>query len=142
MRPPRVRLSLRGMMLAIAVVGAILGLIEERRARFARISRAHAREQANLDLTDVDVYLIFAGRQHDIEHPYSPSELEAEAKAERGAVLLAQFLDHHELMAEKYRRASSRPWLPVTSDPPEPPRPPGKYVERLLIATHPDPAPP
>jgi hypothetical protein len=130
MRLPRMRFTIRRMMVAIAVVAAILGLIEERRARFRRISLAHTREQANLNLTDLDVYLIIEPRQTGANP--SPSTIKAEAARMRATIPFSRFLDHHARMAEKYQRASSRPWLLVASDPPAPLSPSKEYLKRLL----------
>ena len=55
---PRGRFTVKGMMVAVALVAAILGLLVERRARFRRIALAHKAERINLRLSDLDVYLI------------------------------------------------------------------------------------
>ena len=132
MQLPRIRLSLRGMMLVIAVIGATLGLIEERRARFARIANAHAMERVNLQLSELDVYIITKAKQ--IGEDRSPSVLAAYERSWREALPLARFVEHHAQMSEKYERASSRPWLPVATDPPAPPRPTGAYLKKLLAS--------
>jgi hypothetical protein len=104
MRLPRVRFTVRRMMVAVAVVGLLAGLGvegERRRERF---------------------------REEAIHHFVIRSDGERARRLwaqlptvfhERVAAIDA-WLSYHERMEEKYDRAASFPWLPVAADPPEP----------------------
>ena len=88
---PRVRLTVRRMMVAVAIVGVGLGLLLQRRAVNLRLEAArHAGDGSLVSLEEV----------------YNPT-------TDAG-------MDHHQAMAEKYRQAALHPWLPVASDPPDP----------------------
>ncbi len=121
-------------MVTVAVAALILGLVE-RRARFARISLAHQTAYNSLGLRDLEMYLVLTPWQSDIEA--SPAEKVEDGKAiaefDRGTRPLRDFIRYHAQMQEKYDRASDRPWLPVSSDPPPPPRPSNEFVKALLV---------
>jgi hypothetical protein len=93
MRPPRIRLTVRGMMLAVAILAVVLGVLIERRRRFRAIAGGYRSEQASHSSI-----LISLGRNPAI--------------AERDAWLRK--------MVAKYERAAGCPWLPVPPDPPDP----------------------
>jgi hypothetical protein len=108
MRLPRFRI--RTLMIAVAVVAIPLGAmvaVAERRQRFMRMATAHWR-------ATVAVQILENGTANGVVEHY----LDA-----RGVPLGAQQQARdkwHETMAEKYRQAARRPWLPVPPDPPEP----------------------
>jgi len=87
----RVRLTIRGLMVVVAIAGVGLAWLLERRS--ASLRREAARHAGD-------------GTLVTIEEMYNPS-------TEAGKV-------HHRALAEKYRQAARRPWLSVTPDPPEP----------------------
>jgi hypothetical protein len=92
MRLPRVRFTVRRMMVAVAVLSLLIGWgIESgrREGRFRTAARVH--------------WLASFGRAPD-----GPGQV-----TEAG-------LRWHDRMAEKYDRAARYPWLPVEPDPPEP----------------------
>jgi hypothetical protein len=135
------------MMVAVAITATILGSLEERRARFGEVSLAHSSAwvqlQAQLHMSDLEVYLVLLPTQ--MGHDPSASAVKAEAERIRAALPLAQFIEYHEQMADKYRRASGRPWLPVSSDPPPPPKPCEEYMKAIIdryIRTPGEPEPP
>lgn len=90
MRLPRVRFTMRLMMIVVAILANVLGLLGwlDRRARQFRDRRDFHR-----------------ARWSAIDEGF---EVEAAPAA------------YHRAMAEKYRRAAECPWLPVEPDPPEP----------------------
>jgi hypothetical protein len=91
-------------MIAVAVVGLTLGLIEERRIRFESLATDHQSKTRR--------YVIACGRRwamacFDLSgQPMTRREVEES--------------DWHLALAQKYRGAAARPWLPVEPDPPEP----------------------
>ncbi|MGO9467679.1 MAG: hypothetical protein ACLQIB_24625 [Isosphaeraceae bacterium] len=90
MRLPRMQLTIRRMMIAVAVVGVAFSIpvaLRRRSEAFTRISQSHFRA-ANA--------LIFAA-------------------CRPGTVIF-----WHIQLGQKYQAAASRPWLPVESDPPKP----------------------
>jgi hypothetical protein len=98
MRPPRFRL--RSLLIAVAILATLLGVgVKLRRdaAQYDRLSRRHSGEAGAWELR-------LAGRV------VGPSQ----ARAILGRA------HWHDAMAEKYRRAAARPWLPVAPDPPPP----------------------
>jgi hypothetical protein len=106
MKLPRVRFTVRRLMVAVAAVGLIVGLGvegERRRERF---------------------------RQEAIRHYVIRSDGESARRVwaqlptvfpERVAAIKA-WLSYHDRMARKYERAARFPWRPVAADPPEPQR--------------------
>jgi hypothetical protein len=121
MRLPRVRFTVRTMMIAVAITATLLGLLEKRRATLGKVSLAHSLERDQLHLSDLELYLIRTPTP--LGHNPPASVAKAEATRTRAAHPLLRFIQYHEQMADKYRRASGRPWLPVASDPPPPPKP-------------------
>ena len=99
MRLPRVRFTVRGLMVAVAAVGLVLGVYATCRSRSARF---HALM---------------------ISHESRAMELLDEAPPGADAAVRRRFhtrLDWHETMYAKYERAARHPWLTVAPDPPEP----------------------
>ncbi len=131
---PRFRLTVRWMMVVVAVMAMILGLLVERRARFWIVSLAHKRERVAFPVSDLDMYLLTTDRPlgQDRSPSYVAAELEAHAESVRAARPLSEFIAYHQAMADKYKRASIRPWMPISPDPPRPPRPSKEYVEAIL----------
>jgi hypothetical protein len=96
MRLPRPQFTVRRLMLAVAIVGFVLGVTIERQNRFRKIEAHHQAEFANL-----------VSRS-----PYISFSNFSEAVNRR--------LDWHETMRLKYEHAALHPWLPVSPDPSEP----------------------
>ncbi len=92
----RFRFTVRRMMVAVAIAGAVLGVIIGRQDRFRKIAAHHRAEFNNVSRMPM---IMFAGSSDD-------------------PVMLR--LEWHELMRLKYERAARQPWLPVAPDPPEP----------------------
>jgi hypothetical protein len=91
MRSPHVRITVRRMMVAVAITGVGLGWQLDRRS--ASLRREAARHAGDSSLVSLE----------EICNPAT----------EAGKV-------YHRAMAEKYRHAARYPWLPVAPDPPEP----------------------
>jgi hypothetical protein len=91
MRLPRVRFTVRRMMIAVAVVGVALGMC----------------------LWMVRRSKIFRERSNDHGRTWA-------AMMERGMEPGNGLADYHRRLSEKYDRAALIPWLPVAPDPPEP----------------------
>jgi hypothetical protein len=99
MKLPRPRLTIRRLMVLVAIAGLILGAaipLLERRRRFARIMNSHWAE--------VDRWALKVGL-------FRPETIGRSPTAKVG---------WHAEMASKYRHAARYPWLPVWPDPPEP----------------------
>jgi hypothetical protein len=101
MKLPRVRVTVRRLMIAVAVVGIVLGplvYLGQRSRRFGQISRVHVRAM-------------------------SDGAIEAAKLKRRGdprAKLAYARADYHQAMWLKYFHAARYPWLPVEPDPPVP----------------------
>jgi hypothetical protein len=122
MRLPRVRFSIRGMMVVVAVAAVILALIE-RRERFRRFSLSYEIEADRL-IGVLDMYLLITCRSHEAD--------EDMIERQRLGRPISEYHRYLWSMAEKYLLASDRPWLPVGSDPPPPPKPSREYLEMIL----------
>ena len=98
---PRVRFTVRRLMIAVAIV-ALLGYgartLKDRRARF----EARATEEYWLFI-DASAY----NGSWPTGTPWPPPQSNSKSR-------------HHEKLAAKYRHATRYPWLPVEPDPPEP----------------------
>jgi hypothetical protein len=123
MRLARVRFTVRRLMVAVAAVAAIITAIlgaVERQERLKRIWLGYELEREDL-IDNLDMYLLLTAAKGES----SEEKLQA-------ARPIAEFDRYLTQMAEKYHRASARPWLPVYSDPPPPPRPSREYVETII----------
>ncbi len=95
MRPPR--MTTRRWMIAVAVVGIVLGVTIERRNRFRKIAAHH---QGQFRKLVSQGHLILSSGSSD-----DP---------------IMRRLEWHESMRLKYERSARYPWLPVDPDPPPP----------------------
>ena len=92
---PRARLTVRWMMIGVALAALAIGSMVARSRRMGEVAARH------------DAQAI----EHSQMMPLPNGGL-AELLDNRG--------QWHRAMAEKYRHAARRPWLPVAPDPPEP----------------------
>ena len=92
----RPRFTVRRLMLAVAVVGTVLGVTNERRNRFRRL-RLIIGPSVEISLTDP---------------PFVAFSNFSEAINRR--------IEWHHSMWLRYEDAARHPWLPVALDPPEP----------------------
>jgi hypothetical protein len=111
MRLPRFRFSMRGMMVAVAIVVVALGVLATRSRRFQSLATDHRARvmQHTIGSTQIGPY----AEGYDSEYRQ-----------------VTQWLsDWHHAMAMKYQLAAGRPWLPIPPDPP--PNPPTTGWRRL-----------
>jgi hypothetical protein len=104
MRLRQLRITVRGMMVSVAIAAIALGLVARSR-RFYRMALYHDARTISTGLEKDGVRL--PGGFDDYSEPVSQ-----EAN------------DWHHVMAVKYEWAARHPWLPVGPDPPEPIDPP------------------
>jgi hypothetical protein len=104
MRVPKFRL--RTLMIAVAVLGIAFGSlagllrIGQRTQRFRAVAREH--------------------RQREIVNRLTVQGLVMQGAASPGIERHRVLTDYHKALNLKYEYAASHPWLPVSSDPPEP----------------------
>jgi hypothetical protein len=101
---PRVRLTVRRLMVAIALVGIAFGVVLERQGRFQRACDSHA----------PGMWTHVRNNKYYDHNGYEILDLD----------LYRTELKFHIFMYHKYDRATRFPWLPVGPDPPTPPRSP------------------
>lgn len=109
MRLPRMRFTVRAMMVAVAVVASLAAAaitVERRATRFRDLAARHVRW-----VEGIGGY--HSGHEGDRVHYHDWNGKEL---TDREA---AKYLWHAKLR-KKYLDASIRPWLPVAPDPPEP----------------------
>jgi hypothetical protein len=102
MRLPRVRFTVRRLMIAVAVVGISIGCAVGRRTAFL------ARAEGHRVRSGVFVY-----------HNADGTSL-WEIVGRDGSRISEARRSYHKDMLWKYQRAARYPWLPVWPDPPEP----------------------
>jgi hypothetical protein len=113
MRLPRMRFTVRRMMIVVVGVGLLTGVgraMGQRSARFRMLSEKHWAEHW-------DGAIVF--RSGDVEGTGPDSGEQNPAIVEIRRRVAAQQVFHRR-MAEKYERAARYPWLGVEPDPPEP----------------------
>ncbi len=107
---PRVRFTVRRLMVAVAVVGLALwlgkGLI--RHWRYRSLAAAYATKES------------LARRLSTGDVTATSSTLFATRPGEQPVTSVMANRDYYAAMREKYERAARSPWLPVAPDPPEP----------------------
>jgi hypothetical protein len=135
MRLPRVRFTVRRMMVAVAIaslsLGAAAGVLRLSRLQTAYRERAalHAGEMSNLSAQDTRIYRArerLAAEGVPDPGGYlglgtrlpAPRERIEELNDRRNGVLFRW--EWHKKMRAKYERAAERPWLALEPDPPEP----------------------
>ena len=103
MRLPRVRYTVRRMMVVVLIVAIMLAIhvtLQRRRVRFEQLSRYH------IQSIRIESSCSWA--------PYEPEE--SDVLSDKA---LWQAIWHAKL-SRKYSEAARRPWLPVSPDPPQP----------------------
>jgi hypothetical protein len=109
MRRPRVRFTVRRMMVAVAIMAVFFGAadgLRRRRESFGQQAKRFARKASDEYNASMSV-----GRHAT----FGPSPLEM-----RISQAHYQLADHYSALKEKYERAASAPWLPVEPDPAAP----------------------
>ncbi len=105
MRIPRVRFTIRWLMIGIAIAGSVLGAAVECRRRHDRFLRLAAHHLASVHIVNTACNL---------------SRTQINEYGEDVRQRSNAWIRWHREMAVKYRRAATRPWLPVEPDTPEP----------------------
>lgn len=106
MRLPRVRLTIRQAMIAVAVVAVVLAIrIENNRIR------KHCLDAELRSLDHSLAAMRYEGRR--VESRFGPLEDPSSVRDPRKAA-------YHHAMARKWGNAAQHPWLPVEPDPLEP----------------------
>jgi hypothetical protein len=104
MRPPRVQFTIRWVMVAVARAATILGAAVELQRRHDRFLRLAEHHEASSSITYA------CGNR-----PSRTNGLGEDVRRWPNGRI-----EWHRRLGEKYRRAASRPWLPVDPDPPQP----------------------
>ena len=118
MKLPRVRFTVRRMMVAAAIVAAATALAVNLYRRSQRFRRIAAEFVIKEDLANAPIPPGSGFSPDDIRIEYRPGasyeaiELGLQAKPKNAA--------YYTLMRMKYERYARYPWLPVAPDPPEP----------------------
>ncbi len=109
MKLPRVRFTVRRMMILVAIAAISLALPVElgrRRGRFLELVAHHAAAERSIS---------------DEMHLMAPVlDLSSLSGRRDGWQSIRGRLEHHRTMRVKYQNAIASPWLPVSPDPPEP----------------------
>ena len=118
-RPFRVRMTIRGMMIAVAIVAIVFwaGIEGVRRGRgsyFLRKAELHARLEAINREAQQKINQIADGIDQK-----KGNSVATRAVANK----YAQIADYHDAMRRKYQQAASQRWFSVDPDPPLPPPP-------------------
>jgi hypothetical protein len=114
MRLPRVRFTVRRLMIAVAIVALALGIFAEcvRLSRKSASFRTQAEACSGIEET---LRMIIAASGPDTPVDVSPGP--GMPSRRFTAMVVAE---HQAALKLKYERAARRPWLPVEPDPPEP----------------------
>jgi len=113
MRRPRFRFSVRRLMIAVAIVGAVLGadrITSTRRAEYAKQAEEYERLLGVLSFV----------REYGFLSCYYGLEKFPRMYNARTAPRHAAWVAYYEGQHRKYERAARYPWWPVAPDPPEP----------------------
>jgi hypothetical protein len=141
MRFPRVRLTVRKLMVAVAVVAVLIGSGLEG-ARLFRLSRVYDRKAIDFRTKEFEhrAHALEIRRQADVNwgwaqvvrtHPERHSEpliAELVRSLDRQADDKWHRANDEALLAEKYEHAARHPWEPISADPVPLPRPKHRLV--------------
>ncbi len=122
---PRVRFTVRRMMVAVAIVAVSLAFVTmwNRAFTFGQIAIEHAeRERAFRGTTSLilDYHSRLQTGKLDRFDPRPVDPDKPNASFDELAEDSERRADYHSQLTEKYRLAALYPWLPVPPDPPEP----------------------
>lgn len=117
--PFRLRFTVRGIMIAVAIVALViwlgLGSVRSfRQAQYQRRAEMHAKIEA--------IWRENEQRQNEIVRRQEQLKLDSKL-IQTFSTRSAALADHHQAMRQKYERAAALGLLSVEPDPPEPPRP-------------------
>src|SRR4051794_6813888 len=106
MRLPRSRLTLRSMMVVMAVLAAVFWVVE-RGLRFQHLAEYHSL-RSSADIVCCVVLMTDDGKETVL------------VEGGTGTPTTAARADWHRILHEKYEQAARSPWLAVAADPPRP----------------------
>jgi hypothetical protein len=106
MRLPRAKLTLRSMMVMMAVLAAVCSVVE-RRLRFQHLAEHHFL-RSSADIVCCAVLMTDDGKKTAL------------VEGGTGTPTTSARADWHRMLHEKYEKAARSPWLSVASDPPRP----------------------
>jgi hypothetical protein len=112
---PRIRFTVRRLMVLVAILGLVVGVIvlsERRRVWFRGLANEHLEK-------GLRYFVVLGGG--DSEYQRKSLRLWEER--------YGAFVAHHGRLHDKYEWAARYPWLPVAADPPEPAAPPWPPTE-------------
>jgi hypothetical protein len=125
MRLPRVQFTMRGILIAVACIGLVMGGLRLiwLRSVYRKVALAHAAYEKlartlqtlveNEDQDERKLEIAFGIKVQ--------SESEAvKAKRAADAGVNQKTAEYHAAMKHKYEQAASSPWIPITPDPPRP----------------------
>ena len=118
MPPPRVRFTMRQMMVIVAVLAVVVGTIEglrRRRGSFDRRAKMFAQKVGAAIMDEQSYRLSHRSNRRDSPFYYD----------NRTSVAYDQLVEHYDAMRVKYEQAAARPWLLVEPDLLEPDWPKG-----------------
>jgi hypothetical protein len=116
MTPPRVRFTVRRMIVAVAVIALAFWMVRLWAARQLYLQKAakHAGFRANV-LRSPNSIAYWESRWTD-QREGKPARYPWPA----GPPFVPALAKYHDAMRMKYERAARYPWLPIEPDPPEP----------------------
>ena len=115
---PRVRFTVRRMMVAMVVMAVVMGAVEglrRRRESFQRRAEMFAQKVSAAILDEQDYRTSRRGNRRGSPNYYD----------NRTTVAYDQLVEHYDALRVKYEQAADRPWWFVAPDPPEPTWPNG-----------------
>jgi hypothetical protein len=125
MRIPRVRFTVRRLMVAVVIAGIVLGIerLWHRSAEYAGIAGQHARKAIGWDEHVSWLDGVAAKHARKAATGTGDSRSRDRENADKWAAVANGYRGmkgYHEAMRDKYAHAARYPWLPVAPDPPEP----------------------
>jgi hypothetical protein len=125
MRQPRVRFTVRGMLIAVASVALLMGGLRLLwlRSVYRKAALAHAAYE-NLARTLQRMVENDGQEERELEIAFGmkvePQSEAVKAKRAADARMNQETAEYHAALKHKYERAASRPWVPIAPDPPPP----------------------
>ncbi|QEH38983.1 hypothetical protein OJF2_75950 [Aquisphaera giovannonii] len=118
MPPPRVRFTMRQMMVIVAILAAVIGTVEglrRRRESFNRRAELFAQKGSAAIMDEQNYRMSHRTNRRDSPFYYD----------NRTSAAYDRLVEHYDEMRTKYERAAARPWWFVEPDRPEPDWPKG-----------------
>jgi hypothetical protein len=122
---PRVRFTIRGMMVLVAITAFLLGgdVIRRRRDQYQRLAQAHATSARSANLVRKVSGLTASRFEEAAQKASGRSSYDLGDQAIRARSMAGYWSRmeiYHQQLRRKYDEAVSRPWRPVSADPPPP----------------------